>query len=132
MKRIVKKIEPIITLIVWSAIIFYFSSIPGLRSTHTTDFIDFILRKAAHITEFVFLTFVSYRVARLFFTIKNNAITSAVFYSILYAISDEIHQIFVFSREGKVIDVGIDSIGIIIAVIFLFILGKYSRKQTAL
>lgn len=122
MNLTVKKIEPIITLLIWSAIIFYFSSIPGLRSAYTADFADFILRKTAHITEFALLTLLSYRVGRLLFNKKNNAMSGAIFFSILYAISDEIHQIYVVAREGKTVDIGIDAIGIFITTVFLLVI----------
>jgi len=130
MKRILKKVEPVVTLIAWSAIIFYFSSVPGLRSAYTPDIVDLILRKTAHIVEFIVLIFLSYRVGCLVFHKKNNAVISAVFYSIFYAISDEIHQTRVLDREGKIIDVGIDAIGIFIAAIFLLIIINYREKQS--
>lgn len=130
MNLTVKKIEPIITLLIWSAIIFYFSNIPGLRSAYVDDLTDFILRKTAHIIEFALLTLLSYRVGRLLFNKKNNAMLGAVFYNILYAISDEIHQIYVVARQGKILDVGIDAIGIFIVAIFLLVIQRYTEKQS--
>ena len=48
---------------------------------------------------------------------------------ILYAISDEIHQSFVFGRTGQFTDVLIDSIGIVIGCIFISIIyNKYKKK----
>ena len=41
---------------------------------------------------------------------------------IIYAITDEIHQLFIVGRSGSIIDVLIDSIGIFTGIsIFLFI-----------
>lgn len=54
----------------------------------------------------------------------------AVFYNILYAISDEIHQIYVVAREGKMLDIGIDAIGIFMAAIFLIVIQRYTEKQS--
>jgi len=43
------------------------------------------------------------------------AIISSAIIAMLYAFSDEYHQTFVFGREGKLKDVGIDSIGILLS-----------------
>jgi VanZ family protein len=48
--------------------------------------------------------------------------------SLLYAFSDETHQLFVPGREGKLSDVGIDAIGIAIGVIVVMAL---MEKNTA-
>lgn len=45
--------------------------------------------------------------------------------SILYSASDEIHQLFVLQRVGSVVDVAIDTVGIIIG---LWLFRKYSVK----
>ena len=71
--------------ILWMAFIFYMSSMPGTESTEQSDFlvnligmlgvningnvgetISFIVRKAAHITEYVILAILIYRVVILY------------------------------------------------------------------
>ena len=50
--------------------------------------------------------------------------------SVLYAVSDEIHQIFVPSRVGAVADVFIDSLGATLGIcIALFAIGFFFRKH---
>lgn len=48
---------------------------------------------------------------------------------VMYAISDEIHQLMVDGRSGNVRDVIIDSIGILIGImVFLLIKGVFGRN----
>ncbi len=100
-----------VPVVVWAGVIFYFSSIPDLK---TNLEYDFFLRKIAHITEYFIFTFLLYRAFRGSFNMNTFSlyISSAVF-SFFYAISDEIHQYFVLGRCCSARDVLIDSIGII-------------------
>ncbi|MDP2927816.1 MAG: VanZ family protein [Candidatus Omnitrophota bacterium] len=99
-----------VPVVVWAGVIFYFSSIPDLR----TDLeYDFLLRKIAHIAEYFYFTFLLYRA----FSGSFNMNVSRLFmypaaFSVFYAISDEIHQYFVLGRDCSTKDVLIDSIGI--------------------
>lgn len=100
-----------VPVVVWAGIIFYFSSIPDLK---TGLEYDFFLRKIAHITEYFIFTFLLYRA----FSGSFNMNVFRLFmypaaFSLLYAISDEIHQYFVLGRFCSAHDVLIDSIGII-------------------
>ncbi|MFH1784048.1 MAG: VanZ family protein, partial [bacterium] len=74
--------------IAWCAIIYYLSSVPGLNSGLGSW--DLILRKCAHITEYAILTVLFFR-AFSFHKLKKVYEFSAVI-SVMYAISDEIHQ----------------------------------------
>lgn len=98
-------------LIIWCLVIFAFSSIP---SAHISKFswIDFIVRKFLHISEFMVLTLISFN------TFKS--LKKAVLFSILYAISDEFHQRFTPGRGPSPVDVLIDCIGIILATIIIW------------
>ena len=48
--------------------------------------------------------------------------------SVLFAISDEIHQLFVPGRAGSAVDVLIDSVGVGIGVLVYRILGPFLSK----
>ena len=98
---------------VWCGIIFYFSSIPSLRITY--GIWDMILRKVIHAAEFGILTFLVFKALNT----KNKpqtkiALIWAFVFSFLYAISDEVHQGFVAGRHANILDVGIDSLGIVL------------------
>ncbi|MBU1999279.1 MAG: VanZ family protein [Candidatus Omnitrophica bacterium] len=103
----------------WCWLIFYFSSIPNLKTQWGAW--DLILRKAAHISEYLILTWLLYRGVRGSFRLTN-------FYlyfwpsllALLYAVSDELHQAFVPGRGPSLRDILIDSIGIAFFVILKF------------
>ena len=75
-----------------------------------------LVRKTAHFSLYfllggaAFLTYISYRKMPLWLRA-----CLPVFTGVLYAISDEIHQIFVSGRSGEALDVLIDSAGVVLA-----------------
>ena len=91
----------------WAALIFTLSSIPHL-GTGLGGW-DLVLRKIAHAGEYGILAALLVRALRRPWW----AVTLAV----LYAISDEVHQSFVAGREGAVLDVVIDSIGVVVGTV---------------
>lgn len=84
--------------------------------------IEGFVRKGAHMTEYAILAILFYIwLGRWQLSHRRMACTAAVL-TILYACSDEIHQLFVVGRAGRVSDVLIDSAGAIIGLaLFLFI-----------
>ena len=77
------------------------------------------IRKLAH---FSIYTLLGMAIAGLVCTYKINnkkRVAIAVSAGMLYAISDEIHQIFVSGRSGQITDVLIDTIGIIVGTIIV-------------
>ncbi len=96
---------------IWCGIIFYLSGLPNLQTQW--GFWDFILRKAAHISEYLILCFLLYRAFKGSFSLSSSYL---IFWpsllSLLYAISDEIHQRFVPTRSGNLEDILIDTLGI--------------------
>ncbi|MFH1540718.1 MAG: VanZ family protein [Elusimicrobiota bacterium] len=115
-------------IFIWSYIIYYFSSIPGLKTPF--GIWDLILRKGAHITEYFILTILLIRAFRKSFRISFPFLVlwpSVI--SFLYACSDEYHQIFVKDRCGTPLDVLVDAVGILI-VIFIYIkFGNYQNEN---
>jgi len=112
----------------WMGLIFYLSSIPGLKSGSGSISTEIFLRKSAHMIEYLVLSFL---VGRLSFYCWGLSLKKSVFLSFvfcfLYAISDEFHQFFVENRAGKALDVFIDSMGILIGII-LFIVVSGIKK----
>jgi VanZ family protein len=92
------------------------------------DMIEFFIRKAGHVGEFMLLALLL-GYALLAKPIKRtSAITISALFSLLYAASDEWHQTFVPGRTGHAIDVVMDSVGILIAVIW-FCLSRPRMKR---
>jgi VanZ like protein len=77
---------------------------------------DFVLRKLAHMTEYGVLTLLWYRALA---PSLGRAEAAAATIALLYAISDEWHQSFVAGRHASPIDVGIDAVGIVLALLAL-------------
>jgi VanZ family protein len=93
-------------VIVWAAVIFTFSSIPGLGTGLGEA--DTILRKGAHVTEYAIFGWMLLRALGREFP--------ALAIGIAYAITDEIHQSFVRGRHASPIDVLIDTVGLAIGI----------------
>ena len=131
-------------LILWCCVVFFFSSQSGDESTKSSDIIvnrvesvqegvrtqiiedsgfslTDVVRKTAHITEYGVLAFVAYFAFRRF--------SWAFAFSVLYAVSDEIHQIFVPGRGPRVTDVLIDSFGAFLALSLICLFKKYNEKS---
>ena len=151
-----KKIVLWICVILLSAVIFGFSSENGEESSRfsemiaekiadvveaTTDFFNiedegvfekmhYIVRKGAHFTEFALLGILSFLLAKSYDLSVKNSVIAALSYCLLFAICDEIHQLFVDGRVGSVTDVCIDFVGSCFGVaVFLIILCHKKAKK---
>ena len=58
----------------------------------TRDTLSFIVRKCAHMTEYAILTFLLYKT----FVHKQNPLIKSFLFTVLYACSDEFHQLLIF------------------------------------
>ncbi len=129
-----QKLKAWLPAILWMGVIYGMSAMPGdisggqsgtlvsivlgvisflfgekAASAVSIDLIHLLIRKAAHMTEYAVLFFLSYRALR-----KENARhpgPCALLLCALYAATDEFHQGFVAGRGPSVIDVGIDTLG---------------------
>ena len=92
------------------------------------DILELVIRKAAHMTEYAILFLLSYlamvKISMSQSRFYNRSI--AVLISLLYACSDEMHQLLVPGRSGRMIDVGIDMAGVLIVLICM-ILSKNTK-----
>lgn len=96
------------------------------QSTINTDFISFLVRKIAHISEYFILTlffYIGFYENFKKISIKHILLVS-VLLSIIYSITDELHQTFIPNRVGSYKDVIIDSMG---SLIFYFLLKKTTK-----
>jgi hypothetical protein len=107
----------------WMAGIFIASSTEG-SGEHYYNLRMLIERKGAHVFEFFVLAYLSWKVLRCSLSDFKRILVFVFLFSLSYAISDEFHQLFVFGREGKLLDIGIDCIGIFLFLFPLWFLGK--------
>lgn len=84
------------------------------------DAIEGYVRKAAHMTEYAILAVLLYVWLGKWQFAMRKRMFLAVIAAAVYAASDEIHQLFVAGRSGRITDVMIDSSGAILGV-FLFV-----------
>jgi len=101
--------------VLWCFVIFYFSCQPNLKVVSGPW--DFLLRKFGHIFEYFLLTILVARATdKSIFKIGKRGLIFGAISSLVFAALDEYHQTFIPGRFGVVSDVGIDSVGIVLAV----------------
>ena len=77
---------------------------------------DVLLRKAAHMTEFGLLWWLWARALLPAIDLRRAVLTASGI-ALAYAVSDEVHQLFVAGRHASPYDVAIDAAGIGVAVL---------------
>jgi hypothetical protein len=90
------------------ALIFYLSSRPDL--TTGLGLVDLIGRKLLHAGEYALLCALWWRALRPQLS-PRAALIGAVSIAVAYAVTDEVHQTFVPTRNGTPVDVAIDAAG---------------------
>lgn len=154
-----KKVKLVI-LVLWLIVIFLASNESGVVSSKKSDsvslfiiniienikgekftnndvinFIDnsvFYIRKSAHFIEYLILGILVINVLADYNLDKKIIIYSFIF-CLIYAITDEIHQLFIEGRSAKVMDVFIDSSGSITGILLYYLLlFKLKNKKVML
>ena len=136
MKRIVK----LILVIIWLLVIFHFSNQDGSTSTSLTNsileaylpFMDsdiffIIIRKMAHITEYLILGVLVLNSINEFKVDKQIIISILICF--ILASFDEFHQLFIPGRTGCLFDVFIDISGANLGILILYFI-KTHKKQS--
>jgi VanZ family protein len=97
-------------VLLWCSFIYYLSGIPNLKTQW--GLWDLIFRKCAHFLEYAILGCLIYRALRGSCEwSRQRAFWIALGLTVLYAVSDELHQTRVRGRVGSPRDVLIDSVG---------------------
>ena len=151
----IRKVLSVFLVIFWMSFIFSFSSSEGEESgslsrdllvkvievvtpykdgdakmEELVDVLHFPFRKLAHFTVYFIL---GATVINMFYAFNINKYTLilSVIICIIYAISDEVHQMFVSDRNGQISDVLLDSSGSCLAIYlisrFYILRGKYEK-----
>ncbi|MGE8203763.1 VanZ family protein [Heyndrickxia sp. NPDC080065] len=125
--------------IVWLIFIFVITASPSATGEHTLNIIqkylgfneqvastvNFFGRKLAHIVVFGMLSVI------LFFVFKERKLFWSWFFTTLYAVTDELHQLLVEGRTPSIYDVVLDSFAAIIALLLLrlYLKGRVQREK---
>jgi len=145
----------IILMIVWMTTIFILSAQPQKESYDLSSKVEtrikkvvpnsvnlfesgkklgvIFIRKFAHFYLYAGLGFLSILFFRALGLKKSSLL--AVLFSYIYACTDEIHQLYVPGREGKISDVGIDMLGVgtgiflvLMIILFMNVWKKYLKS----
>ena len=105
-----------------------FSSLLSAEQSSITHTVTFIVRKAAHFSEYFILGVLGFFVANTYQKYKFSLrALSATLFCVLYAASDEIHQFFVPGRACRFLDICIDAAGSVAAIVLLAVI-LYRKK----
>jgi len=114
-----QKLRLWLPVLVWMGVIFGFSALP---INHEAEFNwpDFIFKKTAHVTEYAILYWLVWRAG----SNEGRKVNTKIFIwsfilSFFYALSDEWHQTLTPGREGRLRDVGFDSLGMLLSLTWL-------------
>lgn len=146
-----KQIIYILLVMIWMIVVFFFSNQSsdvsskqsgGITETvvkvikkdnkeisqNEIDTIETIVRKCAHFTLY---TIGGILVMNCIYTTKiqyKRKFIYAILFLFLYAITDEVHQLFVSGRSGEITDVLLDTIGSCFGIVIFSRLIKYKRR----
>lgn len=131
-------------LVVWMAAIFAFSAQPGQGSSALSDalaailqrlglgipteLLTFLLRKAAHAFAYFVLGVLIFRLLQLSTLSRLSAALGSLAFVLVYAISDELHQVFVPGRSGEVRDVLIDVTAGAVGILLMALMHRFARR----
>lgn len=131
----------ILLVLLWMILIFIMSSfnstessnqsgfivniISGILNINNIELLSLIIRKLAHFSEYFILGMLTYNM----FNSYNKKTYTSIIICILYAISDEIHQIFVPGRSCQIIDMTIDTLGSLLGIYLLKSIKKINCKK---
>ena len=98
--------------------------------------IEKVIRKLAHFSEYTFLGILLMSLMSTYNLKQTNKFIISIGIGFLYACSDEFHQLFVPGRTAKFTDVLIDTSGVIVGSVIIFILifiiNKYIIRKKAI
>jgi VanZ family protein len=144
-----KKILFVTLVIVWMSVIFYLSSQSGYESHQASKVVvnkvhsyvevgldknidieklNFYFRKNAHFAEFAFLAFLVYFLLKSFKLRYKGFISFLI--CLIFAISDEVHQMYTPNRTPSVVDVYIDISGAILMLFAIFVFQRIIGRVT--
>lgn len=82
--------------------------------------LDFLARKACHLAEYFILMAMVYRAVQGGQKIREGHLLACFAFALLFAVTDEWHQTFVFGRNGSPFDVFVDAAGALAGYIYIF------------
>lgn len=90
--------------------------------------IEVIIRKLAHFSLYMAMGIILMALVIPDKVRERNKVLCSLWVGVMYAITDELHQIFVPMRTAKITDVLIDTCGVITGIVFVMLCTKIIRK----
>lgn len=114
MKQVQFLLSAYLPIFLWSAFIFLLSNQPTLPGPDLFAW-DYVFKKSAHMFVYFVLYFLFFRALRMNNISSFKSSNIALVLTFFYAMSDELHQLFIPGRTGTLKDLGYDALGMSIA-----------------
>ncbi len=114
--------------IILKTVIKDFGSIPAERQAAMIEAYQFAVRKSAHFLAYMMLGILS-MTALLQYSLKSKRrFAAAILICSCYAVTDEIHQLFVPGRSCRITDVFIDSCGAAVGILLVMLIYRLWKR----
>lgn len=87
-----------------------------------------VIRKIAHFSIYTLVGFLLMSLVSTYNLKENRRIIISLCIGVLYATSDEIHQLFIPGRAGQITDVMLDSMGVLLGILLVLTVLEVYRK----
>lgn len=87
-----------------------------------------VIRKIAHFSIYTLVGLLLMALMSTYDIKENKRIMISLCIGILYATSDEIHQLFIPGRAGQITDVILDSMGVLLGILLVLLILKINKK----
>lgn len=150
----IKRIISVIFVFIWMSTVFSFSNEQGESSSNTSkkvsrmivniidiqvnytetkkeeliEQIEPVIRKLAHYTIYAIGGIIIANCVNQFCKKEKLLIGTSIIIGVLYAATDELHQLMVAGRSGNIKDVLIDSLGVITGIMFFLLVKGVCKK----
>ena len=105
-------------------------TIQSIGVSASTDLLTFLVRKAAHISAYFVLGILLFNLLKEYGLGVKKMVFISIAIAMLYACTDEVHQVFVSGRSGEVRDVLIDTAGAAVGVVVYAALSSRFYKKS--
>ena len=95
------------------------------------DLLTFLTRKAAHIFIYFVLGLLTFNVVKDFRLSKKRVVLLSVVFVMLYAVTDEFHQMFVPGRSAELRDVLIDTVAGAAGILLYYFVTKLRSRNSS-
>lgn len=96
----------------------------------TIEFLSVFIRKLAHFSEYALLGALTFLLMRAGYNVKGKrGVIMPPLFCLFYAVTDELHQLFVGGRSCQIADVIIDTLGAMSGVLFLLLICTFAERR---